>query len=246
MWIEQFRLIVPKTVIVTNAASASFVATNLQVVSPENTSVGRLRKQQLQNTVAIVANDSLCPELKCRAMPEFTAAQVVLLLSVGVFTLAAAICDFRFRRIPNKMTGPMCAAGIVYQVVNYGMEGLWVSLLGFAVGFGILFVLWIVGSAGGGDVKLISALSTWLGCVMTLKVLFCSLIFVATGTVGIVLFILLSQGFRRTKDLYLTKNETGKVNTTAQRQDRRVMPFAVPVGVATWCVLALQLYGNRG
>jgi len=179
-------------------------------------------------------------------MPELTTAQVVLLLCVGVFTMAAAICDLRLRKIPNRMTAPMCVAGIVYQVAFYGMDGLWVSLLGFAAGFGILFVLWIIGSAGGGDVKLISALSTWLGSLMTLKVLFCSLIFVTTGTIGIVLSGLLLQGPRRTKDQYLTTNETGKGETTEQRQKRRVMAFAVPVAVATWCVVALQLYGNRG
>lgn len=179
-------------------------------------------------------------------MPELTPAQVVLLLCVGVFTLVAAICDLRFRKIPNRMTAPMCVAGIVYQVVFYGMDGLWASLLGFAAGFGILFVLWMIATAGGGDVKLMAALGTWLGWLTTLKVLFCSLIFVTTGTIGIVLIGLLSQGLRRTKNQYLTKNETGKGETTEQRQKRRVMAFAVPVAIATWCVLALQLFGNRG
>jgi prepilin peptidase CpaA len=179
-------------------------------------------------------------------MPELTTAQVVLLLCVGAFTLIAAICDLRFRKIPNKMTAPMCVAGIVYQVIFSGMDGLWVSLLGFAAGFGILFVLWMIATAGGGDVKLMAALGTWLGWLTTLKVLFCSLIFVTMGTIGIVLIGLLSQGLRRTKNQYLTKNEAGTGETTEQRQKRRVMAFAIPVALATWCVLALQLFGNRG
>ncbi len=179
-------------------------------------------------------------------MPEVTTAQVVLLLCVGLFTLAAAISDRRFHKIPNKMTAPMCVAGIVYHVAFYGLDGLWVSLLGFAAGFGILFVLWMIGSAGGADVKLMAALGTWLGWLAILKVLFCSLIFVTTGTIGIVLIGLLSQGLRHTKNQYLTKKETGKAETTAQRQKRRIMPFAIPVALATWCILALQLFGNRG
>ena len=181
-------------------------------------------------------------------MPELTTAQVVLLLCVGVFTLAAAICDLRFRKIPNKMTAQMCVAGIVYQVAFFQMDGLWTSLLGFAAGFGILFVLWMIATAGGGDVKLMAALGTWLGWLTTLKVLFCSLIFVTTGTIGIVLVGLLSRGLRRTKDQYLTKNknDNGKGESTEQRQKRRVMAFAVPVALATWSILALQLFGNRG
>lgn len=181
-------------------------------------------------------------------MPEFTTAQIVLLLCVGVFTLVAAIRDLRFRKIPNRMTAPMCAAGVVYQTAFFGIDGFWVSLLGFAVGFGILFVLWIIGSAGGGDVKLISALATWLGWLMTLKVLLCSLIFVTTGTIGIVAVGMMSQGVRRTKEQYLTTNDKGKGRreTTDQRKKRRIMAFAVPVALATWCILALQLFGNRG
>lgn len=179
-------------------------------------------------------------------MSELTNAKVVLLLCVGVFTLVAAISDLRIRKIPNKMTVPMCVAGIVYQIGFYGIDGLWASLLGFATGFGILFVLWMIATAGGGDVKLLAALGTWLGWFATLKVLLCSLIFVTTGTVGIVLIGVLSQGMRRTKNQYLTKNKTGKGETTEQRQKRRVMAFAVPVACATWCVLVLQLFGNRG
>ena len=181
-------------------------------------------------------------------MPELTTNQVVLLLCVGAFTLAAAVCDLRSRKIPNKMTAPMCVAGIVYQVAFFGLDGLWTGLLGFAAGFGILFVLWMIATAGGGDVKLMAALGTWLGWLTTLKVLFCSLIFVTTGTIGIVLVGLLSQGLRRTKAQYLRENEKGKgrSETTEQRQKRRVMAFAVPVALATWCILALQLFGTNG
>lgn len=178
-------------------------------------------------------------------MPELTAAHVVLLLCVGAFTIAAGICDHRFHKIPNKLTMPMCAAGIVYQVAFFRLDGLWVSLLGFAVGFGLLFLLWIIGSAGGGDVKLVAALSTWLGWLMTMKVLFCSLIFVTTGTMAIVVAGTLSQGLLRTKDQYLKKPETSNGDATGQRKKRRIMAFAVPVAIATWCVLALNLFANR-
>jgi prepilin peptidase CpaA len=140
----------------------------------------------------------------------------------------------------------MCLAGIVYQVAFFRMDGLWASLLGFAAGFGILFVLWMIATAGGGDVKLMAALGTWLGWLTTLKVLFCSLIFVTTGTIGIVVAGMVTQGLRRTKDQYLTKNETSGGESSDQRKKRRVMAFAVPVALATWCILALQLFVNNG
>jgi prepilin peptidase CpaA len=171
-------------------------------------------------------------------MPPLTPAEIVFLIAVLLFTTTAAISDIRTRKIPNKMTVPMCVAGLIYQIAFFQMNGLWTALTGFAAGFGILFVLWMIGTAGGGDVKLMGALGPWMGGMLTLKVLFCSLMFVAIGTFGIVLYSAFSNGIRRTKTQYL-KNNTNP-ETTGQRQKRRVMAFAAPVALATWCMVAVQ------
>ena len=44
----------------------------------------------------------------------------------------------------------------------------------------------MVGSAGGGDVNLLGALSVWLGPGLTLKVMVVSLLFVILGTTAVV------------------------------------------------------------
>ncbi len=177
-------------------------------------------------------------------MPDFTASQIVFLIAVLLFTLVAAISDIRTRKIPNKMTVPMCLAGLVYQIAFFQLNGLWTALIGFSAGFGILFILWMIGTAGGGDVKLMGALGPWMGGMLTLKVLFCSLVFVTVGTFGIVIYSAMSNGIRRTKSQYLKKTATAE--TTGERQKRRVMAFAAPVALATWCMVALQLLTNKG
>lgn len=173
-------------------------------------------------------------------MFDLTTSQTVFLVAVVLYTVVAAISDYRFRKIPNKLTVPMCLAGIVYQTGFFGLPGLQTALLGFLAGFGILFGLWMIGSAGGGDVKLMGGLSVWLGASLSLKVLFVSLIFVAAGT-GLMLFSsVVSQGFRKTKSKYLKPdNGKSKGESIDQRAKRRVMAFAMPVALATWCVLAL-------
>ncbi len=176
-------------------------------------------------------------------MNSLAPSQLVLLLSVAAFTLVAAISDLRTRKIPNWMTVPMCVAGLIYQVCFFQWSGLGSGLLGFLAGFGILFILWMIGSAGGGDVKLMGALGPWLGGWLTLKVLFVSLIFVTLGTFGIVVFGLIANGFRKTKQQYL-KTGVARENVD-QRQKRRVMAFAVPVALAAWCMLAIQLFGPQ-
>lgn len=167
-------------------------------------------------------------------------SRVVFLFAIAIYTLATAYTDIRSRRIPNAITAPMCLAGLVYQFVFFGGQGVIDGLLGFSVGFGILFVLWMIGSAGGGDVKLMGGLGAWLGAPLTLRVLLCSVIFVAIGTVGMMFCGVVSQGWRKTR-ASLAAPQPAKVSGGPQgtSSKRRLMAFAVPVALATWCVLAL-------
>lgn len=44
-----------------------------------------------------------------------------------------------------------------------GPAGAKMSALGLVVGLGLLFIPWMLGGIGGGDVKLLAALGAWLG-----------------------------------------------------------------------------------
>ena len=48
-----------------------------------------------------------------------------------------------------------------------GIGPLW-ALAGFAVGFSLLIVPWLLGGGGMGDVKMLAALGTWLGPLLVL------------------------------------------------------------------------------
>jgi Flp pilus assembly protein protease CpaA len=83
----------------------------------------------------------------------------------GFLTLLglAAITDIRERRIPNKLTGALAALYPVYVLVS-PTPVAWLAALGlaaavFVVGLG-LFARELI---GGGDVKLLAALSLWAG-----------------------------------------------------------------------------------
>ncbi len=168
--------------------------------------------------------------------PELTIGLVVFLIGVGAYTVTAAISDIRIKKIPNKLTIPFFGAGIVYQLVFHGLAGLGEGFLGFAAGFGLLFLLWIIGSG----------LSMWLGWKLTIMVLIGSVIFAAMGTFLVIVYSMFSRGVYDTKDKYLAtgklkKGEKPKKETLQQRQHRRPMGYAVPVALATWAVVAWQL-----
>lgn len=184
-------------------------------------------------------------------MLELSFGSMVLVLVVATFTVVAAVWDLRTRRIPNSLTIPVFLAGWVFQGFDRGWAGLGDAALGFLVGFGILFVLWVIGGGGGGDVKLMGALSVWLGFRLTLLVMIASTGLVLLITAGVLAVQVLRRGLKASQAKYLA---TGKISrsdvargeplpaeTVAQRQSRRVLPFAVPVALATWAVLVWKL-----
>lgn len=183
--------------------------------------------------------------------------KLILVAAVVGFTLVAAVCDYRTKRLPNWLTVPAFAAGVGYQVVGgvvrEGALGAWHGLLfalaGFAVGFGILLVLWLIGGGGAGDVKLMGAVGAWLGAWYTLEVFFVSTVFVAMGSVAVLAWHMMSQGVGRTKRRFLStssgppqKGAASADEARLQRKTRRrLMPYGVPVALATWVVLAWSL-----
>jgi len=172
-----------------------------------------------------------------------------MIVAVGLFTIAAAYMDTYYKRIPNKLTIPMFFAGWVFQIIMsfmYGWSHLGSAALGFAVGFGIFFVLFFVGGSGGGDVKLIGALSVWLGFQLTLYTLLVATLLVMISTTCVVVSNLLRHGVHKTRSKYLATGKTPagqkpKKETASDKLNRRVMAFAGPVALATWLVICWNL-----
>lgn len=154
-----------------------------------------------------------------------TGLELWLFLSgVAVFTLIAAFLDFRHRRIPNALSVTGLVIGLVFRVATEGFAGLGDALGGFAVGFGSLLVLWSMGGGGGGDVKLMGALSVWLGTRQTASVLVLSsiLAFAYTAVRGAI------------------QRPMFEPSTPRSRQ-RVAVAFAVPLAVATWTLIGIEL-----
>jgi prepilin peptidase CpaA len=71
--------------------------------------------------------------------------------------------DLLSHRIPNSLTGPMFAVGLLLQLLISSWSGLGQALLGALVGLAILMPFYVLRAMGAGDVKLLAALGTALG-----------------------------------------------------------------------------------
>ncbi|MES2788064.1 MAG: A24 family peptidase [Planctomycetota bacterium] len=162
----------------------------------------------------------------------------VLIVCTSIFTLAAAWIDYRVQRIPNYLTLPAFFLGWVYQLGFFGFSGLLDGLQGFAIGFGMYFILWLIGSGGGGDAKLAGAVSVWLGFHRTLAMIVVSTIFVILGTGFVMLWGMLTKGVYKTKAQMLPSSDTSAKNKKRLEllkinRGRVGMSFGLSVALAT-------------
>ena len=152
--------------------------------------------------------------------------QVIVLLIVAAYTATGCVWDIKTRKLPNWLTVPTFALGLLFHTVVGGLGGLQFSLAGFAVGFGLLFVLMAVGGGGGGDVKFMGALGAWVGWKAIL------VIFIGSGLIAAIsLLALLAWG------LISGKSAAKGGPEEAPSAARRLIPYALPATVSAWLVL---------
>jgi len=101
-------------------------------------------------------------------------------IQIGLITLVvmAAWSDLRTRHIPNWITAPGAAFGLILQTYYFGIQGTLASLEGAAIGLAFFIAFYIAGGMGAGDVKLFGAVGAFVGPESML------IVFVFTGLLG--------------------------------------------------------------
>lgn len=127
----------------------------------------------------------------------------MLLNSLLIVVLIICVAtDLKSRKIYNKVIFPSLILAVLLNTVFYGLSGLYDSLLGFLLGFGILLIPYLMGGMGAGDVKLLALIGAFTGPVFVLS----SAIYMALlgGLVGIGILIYRSGLFSSFRNLFAT------------------------------------------
>ena len=161
-------------------------------------------------------------------------------LIVLALTMAIAVyVELKENRIPNWLTFSGMVLGLAISYLQ-GKAFLWSSLGGFAIGFGFLFMFYIFGGVGGGDVKLMGAAGALMGAQLIKPALF------YTAAIGA--FMALMMVIWR-KDFWL-RLKGGLFGLAFWR--KAAAPVAVPaspiivpygVAIAGGCLVALLIKG---
>jgi prepilin peptidase CpaA len=162
-------------------------------------------------------------------------------IMTALMVVVAAVIDYRRFRVPNLLTFPLCASGLVFHGIAGGLSGLQASAQGLLIGGLLLMLFYVLGVMGAGDVKLLAGVGAWLGasnvfCVFLVAALAAGVYSVAIfalqrrlGQIKVFLQVTILQLCTLGKHLAFSE----PVGTLVQRPDRRwrVMPFAVMIAI---------------
>jgi prepilin peptidase CpaA len=158
---------------------------------------------------------------------------------VTVTLIVAAVIDGLKLKVPNWITFPMILSGWIYCGVAFGWEGLAASLLGTAVGLGLLLPAYAIGGMGAGDVKLLAGVGAWMGTIITIYA-FC--VSALVGGVIAVAMVLYRKAWEKHRDQFWSI--VGEITTirdpellsaiaAERKKSMLLLPYGIPIALGS-------------
>jgi prepilin peptidase CpaA len=158
-----------------------------------------------------------------------TAVAVLALVTSGVALAWSAVSDIRTYQIPNTASALIVLSYLVFAACVPAAPRLGALAVGLAV-LALGLFLFVRGSMGGGDVKLLAAVSVWSGPHLL------AAFAIVTGLVGALLAGLLLSPLRRIMPR-APENVTASAGIAALRQP---MPYGFAIAAGGLFVLSQQ------
>ncbi|MBX3434569.1 MAG: prepilin peptidase [Pirellulales bacterium] len=161
---------------------------------------------------------------------------------VTITLVVAAVIDGLQLKVPNWITFPMIISGWVYSAVlspYAGWEGLWLSLIGTAVGLALLLPAYAIGGMGAGDVKLLAGVGAWMWGTITFYAFAVSALVGGVIAVGMVLY---KRSWNKHRDQFFsilneiaTVKDPEKLATIAAERKPRMflLPYGIPIAIGS-------------
>ena len=116
-------------------------------------------------------------------MADFPGIALLAASTLTVVVILVAWFDLRERRIPNALVLPAAMMGLGLNAAR-GWDGLWFAGQGLLIGFGLLFIPYLLHAMGAGDVKFLAAIGAFVGGTGVVRVLLLALLVYPVLAVG--------------------------------------------------------------
>jgi prepilin peptidase CpaA len=158
---------------------------------------------------------------------------------VTVTLVVAAVIDGVKLKVPNWITFPMILSGWTYSTLVFGWSGLLWSVVGTAVGLGLLLPAYSIGGMGAGDVKLLAGVGAWVGSTTTFYSFCVSAVLGGIIAVGMVFY---RRAWQHHQDqFWMIVNEVTTIRDADQlsaiaakrKSSMLLLPYGIPIALGT-------------
>ncbi len=166
--------------------------------------------------------------------------------------LFASWNDYRRHRVPNWLNLSILCTGVALHAWMFGWSGVGSSFQGVGVGFGCLFVFWMMRVMGAGDVKFMAAVGAWLGPAATFQAVLVGGLVGGVLAIGVIAY---QKNFLQTyMNMGVVMRKVGSFKSAFGEDGSykelslggTAMPYAIPLTIGTLCVLVSNFYGWGG
>ena len=164
----------------------------------------------------------------------------------ALFALTAGITDLRWRRIPNWLTYPTIPVAVLLHALAGGRAGVKLSLLGAALGLGLLLPFVLLRSLGGGDWKLVGGLGALFGPQRLIQALVLTLLI--NGVMALVFVIWKRRVGQTVRNLgrltfaFLRLHLPGR-DLTIENPEAAKVPFGIAAAIGVLLYVGSQPWG---
>jgi prepilin peptidase CpaA len=158
---------------------------------------------------------------------------------LSVVLVVAAVIDAWKLKVPNWLTFPLILGGWVYSFACFGWPGLGWSVVGTAVGLGLLLPAYAIGGMGAGDVKLLAGVGAWVWGTVTFYAFCLSAIFGGVIAVAMVLYRRKwrdhqVQFFSILNEILVVRDPNQLSALAVQRKNSMLLlPYGIPIAIGT-------------
>ncbi|MCP4367202.1 MAG: prepilin peptidase [Deltaproteobacteria bacterium] len=159
------------------------------------------------------------------------AINIILIL----LALTSFITDITKNKIYNMQTYPSMALGLILGYTAGGGHGILMSFAGLLTGLALLFIIFLAGGIGAGDVKLLGAIGALKGTVFVLWTMF------YTGLIGgVMAFALLIWKGRLLstfRNLFTFLRHPIKAHGNQKQEEPMYLPYGVAISLGSMWAL---------